>query len=121
MVRRMQRNDGLRELLIADDDGFRAAWRSPRAWDSRPPTQRELPMLDWDLALRAGQRVVVSSSRLLCALMRAGVPHREYAFGGRYCNSVFVLDEYDQLTVLEESEMSSAAGGIDSEGRVTDA
>jgi hypothetical protein len=27
-----------------------------------------------------------------------GLPYKDYAFGGRYRDSVFVLDEHDRLT-----------------------
>jgi hypothetical protein len=92
----------LRELLIADDDEFRARWRKPRGWE-QPGVNRELPMLDWGIDLRAGRSVVVvSSSRLMCALLHAGLPCQEYCFGGRYFKSEFVLDENDRLIEVDD-------------------
>ena len=46
--------------------------------------------------------VVVSSSTLLSALMHAGLPHRELAYGGRDWHKCFVLDEHDRLTEYVE-------------------
>ncbi|BCQ08253.1 hypothetical protein JMUB5695_01678 [Mycobacterium heckeshornense] len=45
---------------------------------------------------------MVSSAQLLAALMRAGLPHREFAFGGQHHGGAFVLDEHDRLVELDE-------------------
>jgi hypothetical protein len=89
MVRRIQRNDGLRDLLVAEWDRSMLRWRIPGH------------VSEYEKALKAGERVGVSSSQLLCALMRAGLPHDAFAFGGRDWGKAFVLDERDQLSELE--------------------
>jgi hypothetical protein len=86
MVRRIQRNDGLRDLLIAEWDRSMLRWRIP----GRVSEHEE--------ALKAGKPVVVSSSALLRAFMHAGLPYRNLAYGGRDWGKTFVLDERDQLT-----------------------
>ena len=98
---RETRNSGIRDMLIAADDEFRARWRQPRpGWGFLSDEQRELPMLEWGTDLRAGKPVVVSSSQLLCALSHARLPHRDFAFGGKHYSSAFLLDELDNLTEL---------------------
>ena len=95
------RSDGLRQLLIAADDEFRARWRQPRpGWGFLSDEQRELPMLEWGTDLRAGKPVVVSSSQLLCALSHARLPHRDFAYGGKHWGRTFELDERDNLSEL---------------------
>jgi hypothetical protein len=44
VARQVSRNDGLRELLIAERDAFRERWRQPRPWD-HPGKDSELSML----------------------------------------------------------------------------
>ena len=101
MPRRSRSNtaaaEGLRELLIAEADAGRERWRQPRAWDW-PGLNRGLPMLDWELDLRAGRAVVVSSTQLMCALGRAGLPYDRFGYGGADWRKVFVLDEFGGLT-----------------------
>ena len=100
MPRRSRSNTaagGLRELLIAADDARRESWRRPRPWDW-PGINRELPMGDWDLDLRAGRAVVVDSTTLLCALSGAGLPCGDYGYGGKYWQTTFLLDELGELT-----------------------
>ena len=86
-MRRVQRSDGLRGLLIAERERSMQRWAIP----GRP---------DEFLAdLRAGAAVVVSSAQLLRALMRAGLPHDRFAYGGADWRKEFVLDEFDQLSL----------------------
>jgi hypothetical protein len=40
----------------------------------------------------------MSAAQLMCALMRAGLPHQQFAYGGQDCGKAFLLDERDQLT-----------------------
>jgi hypothetical protein len=93
MVRRLQNNTGLRELLIADRE-YRLPgclnpppWSAPRGWPDE--------LLG---ALKADQPVVVSSAVLMRALLHAGKPCADYCFGGQYYRANFLLDERDQLT-----------------------
>jgi hypothetical protein len=97
MVRRLQNNTGLRELLIADREYRLPGCLNPPPWSAPRGWRDEL--LE---ALRAGQPVVVSSSVVMCALLHAGLPGDEYAFGGRYYKANFLLDERNQLTEVEE-------------------
>lgn len=85
-MKRVQRSDGLRELLIADRE------RSLRRW-ALPSGEPDEFLED----LRAHVPVVVSSAQLLCASTRAGLPHRDFCYGGRHWKTAFVLDEHDQL------------------------
>ena len=85
MARRLQRNDGLRDVLIAEWDRSMLRWRIP----GRVSEHEE--------ALKSGKPVVVSSSTLLRAFLHAGLPYSSYAFGGREWGKTFVLDEHDQL------------------------
>jgi hypothetical protein len=55
-------------------------------------------MLDWELDLRAGRAVVVSSVQLSAALGHAGLPCDRFWFGGADWHKVYVLDERDQLS-----------------------
>jgi len=85
MARRVQRNDGLRDVLIAEWDRSMLRWRIPgRVCEEE--------------ALKAGEPVVLSSSALLRAFMHAGLPYRSYAFGCRDWGGTFVLDEHDRLS-----------------------
>ncbi|BCQ07718.1 hypothetical protein JMUB5695_01139 [Mycobacterium heckeshornense] len=89
-MRRVGSTSGLRELLIAGHEPSWQRWRIPgRA-------------CDFELDLKAGRPVVVSSAQLLAALMRAGLPHREFALGGQHHGGAFVLDEHDRLVELDE-------------------
>src|ERR1700726_1190003 len=93
------RSDGLRQMLIAADDEFRARWRQPRpGWGFVSDEQRELAMLEWGTDRSAGKPVVGSSSQLLCALSHARLPHHDFAFGGKHYSSVFLLGDHDNLT-----------------------
>jgi hypothetical protein len=85
--RRVSRNDGLRELLIAERE------RSLHRW---PPSRPDEHLAD----LRAGRPVVVSVATLMCVLMHAGLPHRKFAYGGADWSKAFLLDEHDRLSEL---------------------
>jgi hypothetical protein len=92
MARRVSRSDGLCELLIA--------YREHRLPRSTPPPPWSAPRgwPDEMLAeLKAGNAVLVSSSTLLSAFIAAGLPHREFADGGRDEHKSLLLDERDRL------------------------
>jgi hypothetical protein len=98
-VKRPGSTAGLRGLLIADDNARRERWRQPSpGWEWLTEKQRELPMTDWDIDLRAGRSVVVSATQMLSALLHAGLPHRQFAYGGADWDKCFILDEDDRLT-----------------------
>jgi hypothetical protein len=86
MARRFVRDDGVRQALIPDAQRSAARW----AISGRPSERLEV--------LRSGVPVVVSSACLLTAFSRAGLPVRDYCFGGRHWGKAFLLDEFDQLT-----------------------
>jgi hypothetical protein len=48
-------------------------------------------------SLRAGESVVVSAAELLRVSMGAGLPYRQYAYGGRDWEKVSILGENDRL------------------------
>jgi hypothetical protein len=83
--RRVGNTSGLRQLLIAQWDKSMLRWRIPGE------------VYAYEEALKGGEAVAVSSSRVMGALFSAGLPCNEYCFGGRYFKSVFVLDENDRL------------------------
>lgn len=85
-MKRVSKSSGLRELLIADRERSLRRWAIP----GRPD--------DFLDDLRAHVPVTVSSAQLLSALMGAGLPFRQYAFGGADYGRVFVLDGRDQLS-----------------------
>ena len=99
-MKQRRRSTGLRQLLIAADDARRARWQQPRAWQT---TSTPLPFDDAAVALRAGHPLIVSSAQVLSALMRAGLPTADFAYGGRYWNRPLLLDG-DELTLAHDDE-----------------
>jgi hypothetical protein len=91
------RSDGLRELRIAYREHRLPNSTPPPPWSA--PRARPDELLD---ELKSGNAVVVSSSTLLSAFIDAGLPCREYGFGGRYYKSAFLLDERDKLSEYVE-------------------
>lgn len=59
---------------------------------------------DYEQALAAGDPVVVYSGTLMCALFHAGLPHDDYAFGGRCWGKQFLLAEDGTLTEWKSEE-----------------
>jgi hypothetical protein len=89
MPRQMSSSTGLRRLLIEAHQESWDRWRVPGM------------MSDFELDLKAGRPVVVSSAQILSALMRAGLPYRDFAYGGSAWGKTFVLDERDELSELQ--------------------
>jgi hypothetical protein len=83
--RTRQHSDGLRELLIAEQERSLKRWAMPGKPDERLED------------LRAHVPVVVSSAQLLHALSRAGLPCDRFAYGGADWRKTFVLDAHDEL------------------------
>jgi hypothetical protein len=98
MRRTSNASGGLRELLIAEADHRRERWARGPHWGWPEDTDWTLPMLDWEIDLRAGRAVLVSSTALLVALMHAGLPHDRFAYGGADWHKSFLLDERGGLT-----------------------
>jgi hypothetical protein len=90
----------LRNLLIAERDAQRKRWRQHPMPGWPADTNKELPVTDREVDLRAGRLVVVGSGQLFTVLHHAGLDWRPYAFGGQHFRSVFLLDEHDRLTEL---------------------
>jgi hypothetical protein len=86
MARRPSNNDGLRQLIIASRQRFWDRWRI------------RCEMGEFEAALKSGAAVLLDSSTLGSAFDLAGVPSRDYWYGGRYHGKVFRLDENDRLT-----------------------
>jgi hypothetical protein len=84
MIRDHKRT-GLRDLLIADREHRLPGSPPPGPWSGG--AHAELLA-----ALKAGVPVVVSSAILLRAHLHAGIPHRQYAFGGADWGRTFLLD-----------------------------
>ena len=78
-------SDGLRELLIAEQERSLKRWAIP----GKPNDLLE--------DLRADVAVVVSSAQLLKALMAAGLPVDRFAYRGADYGKTFLLDERDEL------------------------
>ena len=82
-------DDTLRQVLLKDHRekfGPRGRWHIPGR------------VSDYEKALVAGESIVVDSGTIMCALMHAGLPSDDFAYGGRDWGKSFVLDERDQLT-----------------------
>jgi hypothetical protein len=98
--RRTQRaDDTLRRVLLKDHRerfGPTGRWHIPGR------------VSEYEKALVAGEAVVVESGTLMCALLHAGLPSDEYAFGGPDWGKSFVLDERDQLRECEAESYGSA-------------
>ncbi len=87
MARRVRQSvREVREALVVERERSMERWAIPGRRD------------EWLDGLHSGAPVVVSSAQLMCALMRAGLPHRQYAYGGAEWDKRFVLDERDQLS-----------------------
>jgi hypothetical protein len=80
----------LRELLISDWDRWMVRWRIPGR------------VCEYEKALKSGAAVGVSADMLLCAYSHAGLPWRQFAYGGADWGKSFVLDERDELTEWRE-------------------
>lgn len=97
MVRRQQNNTGLRELLIADREYRLPGCLNPPPW-SAPRGWRD-GLLE---ALKSGEPVVVSSAVLMRALLHAGLPSDDYAYGGRHWGKQWHTDVDGTLTEYVE-------------------
>jgi hypothetical protein len=53
---------------------------------------------EYEQALIAGDPVVIDDGTLMCALMHAGLPCDDYAFGGRYYGKQLLLAEDGSLS-----------------------
>jgi hypothetical protein len=80
---------GARALLIAEWDASMTSWRIPGE------------VYAYEEALKSGGPVVVSSARLLKALMLAGLPANQFGYRGPNANKWFRLDG-DQLSEWHE-------------------
>jgi hypothetical protein len=80
---------GLRDVLIGERDRSLLRWEIPGKPDA------------FLTALRAGEPVLVSDAQLMCALMHAGMPADQFAYGGVEYGKRFVLDQQDRL--IEQS------------------
>jgi hypothetical protein len=89
-VKRRENATGLRQLLLDDHRLSLDRWRISGHVDER------------ERALESGESETVSSARLMCALMHAGMDYRPYAFGGVHADKLFALDEHDRLTELRD-------------------
>lgn len=77
------RRAGLRDLLIAEREHRLPGSPPPGPWVS---TRDELLT-----QLRAGEPALVSSAVLMKAHLHAGLPHRQYAYGGADFGKTFIL------------------------------
>jgi hypothetical protein len=94
--RRTQRTDDtLRQVLLADHRkrfGPSGRWHIPGR------------VSEYEQALVAGDQIVIDSSMLMCALMHAGLPSDDYAFGGRHWRKQWLLDEDGTLSEWTQPE-----------------
>jgi hypothetical protein len=101
MGRRPSReSNGLRELLIADRQAGVDSWnrRDAPGWPADRPPMRDRLLEE----LKAGGPVEVGAADLMCALHRAGLDYRRFAFGGADWARVFVLTERNELVELSD-------------------
>jgi hypothetical protein len=88
--RRTQRaDDTLRQLLLQEHRkrfGPTGRWHIPGR------------VSDYEQALVAGEPIVVDAATIMCALLHAGLPSDDYAFGGRHWGKQFMLDVDGTLT-----------------------
>jgi hypothetical protein len=88
--RRTQRaDDTLRQLLLQEHRkrfGPGGRWHIPGR------------VSEYEQALVAGEAIVVDSATIMCALLHAGMPSDEYAFGGRHSGKQWHLDIDGALT-----------------------
>jgi hypothetical protein len=94
--RRTQRTDDtLRHLLLQDH----------RKWFG-PGGRWHIPgrVCDYEQALVGGEAIVIDSATVICALMPAGLPSDEYAFGGRHWGKQWLLDVDGTLSEWTEPE-----------------
>jgi len=95
-------NDTLRHLLLKDHRekfGPTGRWHIPGR------------VSDYEQALVAGEPIVIDSGTIMCALMHAGLPSDDYAFGGRHWGKQWLLD--DDGTLSEWTVEDSIEYGID--------
>src|SRR6476659_10517758 len=82
--RRTQRADNtLRQVLLKD---HREKFRPTGRWHI------PVRVLDYEQAFVAGEPIVIDSGTIMCALMHAGLPSDDYAFGGRHWGKKWLLD-----------------------------
>jgi hypothetical protein len=98
--RRTQRVDqSLRALLLKD---HRTRFGANSRWHIHGYVSA------YEQALAAGEPVVIDSGGLMCALMHAGLPSDDYAFGGRHWGKKFLLDQDGTLSEWTEPESLEA-------------
>src|SRR6478752_10589745 len=94
--RRTQRTDDtLRQLLLREHRrlfGPTGRWHIPGR------------VSDCEQALVAGEPIVIDSGTLMCALLHAGLPSDDYAFGGRHWGKQWHLDVDGTLSEFTEPE-----------------
>ena len=61
-------------------------------------------MSEYEQALVAGEAIVVDSGTIMCALLHAGLPSDDYAFGGRHSGKQWHLDVDGTLSEWTEPE-----------------
>jgi hypothetical protein len=67
------------------------------------------PVIEQGLVNR--EPIVVDSGTIMCALLHAGLPSDDYAFGGRHWGKQWHLDVEGTLTKLARYERSSDSAG----------
>jgi hypothetical protein len=76
------------------DDTFRQLLLSDHRKRFGPASRWPLPgrVSEYERALVAGEPIVIDSGTIMCALMHAGLPSDEYAFGGPQWGKQWYLD-----------------------------
>ena len=102
--RRTQRTDDtLRALLLKEHRrlfGPTGRWHIPGH------------VSEYEQALVAGEPIVIYSSGLMCALLHAGLPSDDYAFGGRHWGKQWLLDVDGTLSEWTEPEDDRSVAGL---------
>lgn len=97
-MKQRRRSSGLRQLLIAEREYRLPGSPKPPPWSAPAGWRDELLT-----ALKAGESVVVPSSLLLKAHIHAGLPDRQYAYGGQLHGCRFILDSDDRMTLHDDA------------------
>jgi|SRR6478672_2645401 hypothetical protein len=101
--RRTQRADNtLRQVLLKDHRekfGPTGRWHIPGR------------VSEYEQVLVAGEAIVIDLGTLLCALLHAGLPADDYAFGGQHWGKQFLLDEDGALSEWTEAEADQVVAG----------
>ena len=74
---------------------------------------------EYEQALVAGEPVVVDSGTIMCALLHAGLPSDDYAFGGRHWGKKWLLDVDGTLSEWTGEDAEAEASSLSANACLT--